>query len=607
MNTERPDNDDAGASGGAVEGAREENGEEQRQETEAVEAAHEPEAEATTPEREPDADATAPEPDADTVSEAAPAPETDTAADAAAPEAREPDEAAATDDVHVVAPAPDGQEHPGGRPVRRRSPVIIASVAAAVLLAGGGGAYLAMSASGGSGGRTGSGVPGGDGTPPPLALDGYSESGSGDGTGGVAPGEPNPYGATYKAAGALPDGPDSAPVFWAKGEVTKEEVARLAEALGIEGTPVAAGRAWQVGPGKDGLGPSLQVNKEAPGAWTFTRYAPGTDDCKKSTPVCTHDPTAPAGDPVSVEAAKKAAAPVLKALGQDDAKVDASQIMGAQRVLNADPVVGGLPTYGWTTGLSVSAQGEVVTGSGQLKAPVEGDTYPVLGAQKTLDLMNAAPATDHRMGIGGCASPVPLKDRQEEPCGSSTAAPAQQSITVEDAVFGLASHYAQGRQVLVPSWLFDVRASGAKDTFTVTRPAVEPEYLTSTTTSPGVPTEQPSPRPSGPGDEPTSAPKTRDVQVEGYTAEGKELTVSFTGGVCADYRTTATETGDKVTVKVTETPWPGKVCILIAKIYHQTVQLEEPLGDRTVVGTDGKAVPLEKAGARLPETSTQPQ
>jgi hypothetical protein len=54
---------------------------------------------------------------------------------------------------------------------------------------------------------------------------------------------------------------------------------------------------------------------------------------------------------------------------------------------------------------------------------------------------------------------------------------------------------------------------------------------------------------------------------------------------------------------VTETPWPDKVCIMIAKIYHQTVQLDEPLGDRAVVGTDGKEVPLEKAGARLPETS----
>ena len=31
--------------------------------------------------------------------------------------------------------------------------------------------------------------------------------------------------------------------------------------------------------------------------------------------------------------------------------------MGAQRVVNADPVVGGLPTYGWTTGVTVERPG----------------------------------------------------------------------------------------------------------------------------------------------------------------------------------------------------------------------------------------------------------
>ena len=192
---------------------------------------------------------------------------------------------------------------------------------------------------------------------------------------------------------------------------------------------------------------------------------------------------------MSEAVAKKAAAPVLKAVGQDDAKVDASQIMGAQRVVNADPVVGGLPTYGWTTGISVNAQGEVVGANGQLEAPVKGDTYPLLSAQQALDALNAAPGSDHRMGIGGCASPVPLKDRLESPCGSSTAAPRQETVTVEDAVLGLAPHTSGGRQVLVPSWLFDVQAAGAGDGYTVTQPAVEPAYLKSAT----APTPTPSP------------------------------------------------------------------------------------------------------------------
>jgi hypothetical protein len=391
-------------------------------------------------------------------------------------------------------------------------------------------------------------------------------------------------------------------VYRTGGQVTQGEVAELAEALGVDGTPVADGQSWTVG-AKDTTGPSLQVNRQAPGTWTFHRYSPGTDNCKSGT-VCAQAPADPGGDPVSEAVAKKAAAPVLKAVGQDDTKIDASGTLGAQRIVNAEPVIGELPTYGWTTGVIVNAQGEVVSGNGQLKSPVKGDTYPVLSAKDTLALMNAAPGADHRMGIGGCATPVPLKDRLEAPCGSTgsaTAAPAKETLTVEKAVFGLAPHLVDGRQTLVPSWLFDVRAAGAQDDFTVTHPAVDPKYVTSPTPSaePG----SPSTRPTEPGDEPTAEPATKDVQVDGYTAEGRELTVSFTGGVCADYRTTASESGGEVTVKVTETPWPDKVCILIAKVYHQTVQLDEPLGDRKVVGSDGKGIPLEKAGARLPETS----
>ncbi|MFF9276160.1 hypothetical protein [Streptomyces griseosporeus] len=501
-------------------------------------------------------------------------------------------------------------EESGTRSARRRSPVVVASVVAAVLLVGGGGAYLTARASGGSGDGTGSGAPGGDGSPAPLVLDGYSEgSGTGGtgGTNGIAPGEPNPYGVAYQAAGPLPDGPGSAPVYWAKGEVGRAEVARLAQALGIDGAPVAEGQTWRVGQGKDGQGPMLQVNRKAPGAWTFSRYAPGSDNCASGKPVCPQTSGSASADPVSPDTAKKAAAPVLKAVGQDGAEVDASQLMGSRRVVNAEPEVGGLPTYGWTTGVIVSPQGEVVGGSGQLKAPVKGDTYPVVGAKEALAALNAGPgAEQHRMGIGGCASPVPLKDRLEQPCGDSTApAPARETLKVEDATFGLAMRYANGGQALVPSWLFEVRAPEAKEPFTVTYPAVEPKYLGAPPA--GTPTEQPSPRPTGPGDEPTAAPAVRDVPVDGYTADGRELTVAFTGGVCADYEVTAEENADRVTVTVTETPWPDKVCIEIAKVFHKTVQLDEPLGGRKVVGKDGRGVPLEKPGARLPAESGQPR
>jgi len=455
--------------------------------------------------------------------------------------------------------------------------VVVASVAAAVLLAGGGGAYLAAAASGGSGGST----PGGDGTPPALALDGYSEGGSPP---GIAVGEPDPYGTTYRARGALPDGPASAPVYWAKGEVTRDEAARLARALDVAGTPKRDGRAWSVGAAKDGSGPALRVTVQAPGLWTFSRSAPGAPSSAEDSP-----------RPVSEAAARKAAAPVLKTLGQDDAALDAHRLIGSVRMVNADPKVGGLPTFGWSTGLQVAADGRVTGGSGSLKAPSKGAVYPVLGARKTLDLMNGATTSYGRKGIGGCASPVPLKDRDETPCGASTAVPKRASAAVEGAVFGLAAHSVNGTAVLVPSWLFEVRPTGAGSAFTVTRPAVDPRYL-STPQPPGQPSEEPGPRAGGPDGTPPSAPTRRDVTVMGYTADGRDLTIAYQGGVCADYAASVSESADKVAVTVTETPWRGKVCIMIAKVYHRTLHLKTPLGDRAVVGSDGRKIPRGTAG-----------
>ncbi|MFJ5174548.1 hypothetical protein ACIP68_11960 [Streptomyces griseoviridis] len=518
---------------------------------------------------------------------------------AGADERREPVAGSGQDrvpDVSGDAGASDG----GGlttRPPRRWSPVLIASVAAAVLLVGGGGAYLASSV---SGDRTASaGAGGADGSPPPpLALDGYDTGGGGDSR-GIAAGEPNPYGVHYRADGDLPAGPGSAPVYRASGEVPEAEVARLAKALGLDGTPVARGESWQVGSVKDGSGPDLTVDRAAPGTWTFHRYAAGTDACGAAV-TCAEDPAGPAAEPVDTAAAEKAAAPVLKAIGQDGAKLDAGQVRGAQRVVNAEPVVGGLPTYGWTTGLTVGASGELVGGTGRLKAPVEGASYPVLGAARTLALLNAAPEAGHRMGIGGCASAVPLKDRLEQPCGSGAGTgtgtsdvPSGGTATVEDAVFGLALRTRQGQPLLVPSWLFQVRGADGRGVFTVAHPAVDPEYLT----SPSSPSS-PSAAPSASG---SAGP--RDVEVDGYTAEGRELTVGFTGGVCADYTATAEESAGAVTVKVTERPWKGKVCVMIAKEMRQKVTLDAPLGGRKVVGTGGEGVAPLKAGARLPETS----
>ncbi|GGS21618.1 hypothetical protein AB0E75_19865 [Streptomyces griseoviridis] len=453
-------------------------------------------------------------------------------------------------------PDHDGTGHDGtgsdgthGARHRRRG-VLTAAVAAAVLLAGGGGAYLAVTASGGSDGRTSSGA-----TPPPLALDSPAADGA----------------TAYRTAGPLPDGPDAAPVYRAAGRVTEEQVRRLAEALGLDGEPVVRGASWTVGTAADGSGPVLRVAREAPGNWTFQRSAATGDDCGRKDTVCANAP-ADTG-PVSEAAAEKAAAPVLAAVGQHRADLDAGQVLGARRAVNAEPEIGGLPTDGWTTGVIVGAGGEVVGGSGRVSAPVKGETYPVLDAERTLARLERAPAVP-----GGCASAVPL----EGGAGACAAGSGRAAATVERAVFGLAARPVDGRDALVPSWLFDVREPGAADAVRVAYPAVDPAYLAAA-----------SPRPSGERAE-------RDVAVTGYTAEGTELTVRFTGGVCAAYDARAREGSGKVTVTVTERSDPERVCVLIAKEYELPVRLDEPLGGRAVVGSDGERVPLARDGARLP-------
>lgn len=497
-------------------------------------------------------------------------------------------------------------------PQRRRSRLAVASVAATVLLVGGGGAYFAATASGGGdgggGGKESSPV-GDGGTPPPLALDGYTDSDrEAGGTEGIAPGEPDPSGATYRAEGKLPGGPESAAVYHARGTVTEEQVAKLAKALGVTGKATSQEGAWKIGPTKDGSGPSLQVSKQAPGTWTFTRHATGgSDNCQKGKP-CSESSsgassgtssgtsTAPGGNndtgdaAVGEGAAKKAAAPVLKALGQDDAKLDAGQLMGAVRVVNADPKVGGLPTYGWSTGIQVGSDGQVVGGSGQLKAPDKGATYPVTSARQTLDQLNKSGSGNGRIGIGGCATAVPEAegDQKQAPCEEpSSAPPKPQPVTVKDATFGLAVQFVDGRRALVPSWLFDVKPQGAQDSFTVTHPAVEPKFLTSPSTP-----SSPAPKPT---DNPTEKPGTGPsptVHVESYAADGKSLTLHFWGGVCSDYTASADESKGSVRVKVTEAHKKGEVCVMIAKEFTETVTLDEPLGDRKVVDAAGdKTVP----------------
>ncbi|MBT2440493.1 hypothetical protein J7E93_10290 [Streptomyces sp. ISL-36] len=451
---------------------------------------------------------------------------------------------------------------------------MVAAVAAGVLLAGGGGVYLAAAPSGG-------GAPA---APPPLRLDA-----KGDGP-GIAPGEPDPSGGgtVYKARGPLPQGPSSAPVHRPEGKVTSAEVARLAKALGVPGEPRLEGAVWKIAPEKDGSGLRLDVSAEAPGSWTFSRYdgGPAGDACLKGK-ACPPPGEAkpPSGGPVSEAAARAAAAPVLKAIGQEDAKLDTTQVMnGTVRVVNADPVVGGLPTYGWSTGIHVGPDGKPVAGSGHMKDPAKGPGYPVIGAEKALEELNKASSGPGTIGIGGCATDPPAADTPGAPPATTCEPDVRpKELAVTGAVFGLAAQFVDGKQALVPSWLFTVEAEAGAKPSTVVRTAVAPEHL--------APRAKPTPTPTPAPDEGTAPAR----QIGSYRIDGTgtKLSVTFWGGVCSEYTATAEESAGKVGVRVTERPIdPDRACIAIAVEVTRTVTLEQPLGGRTVVdAASGEPVP----------------
>nr|WP_311137160.1 hypothetical protein [Streptomyces sp. I6] len=312
---------------------------------------------------------------------------------------------------------------------------------------------------------------------------------------------------------------------------------------------------------------------------------------------------------MSEAAAKKAAAPVLAALGLGDARLDAKQVLGAYRVVRADPLVGGLPTYGWSTSVHVAADGTVGNGSGQLVEPAAGPEYPVVGAEEALKRLNAERAGGGpAAGIGGCATPGPLTEgkpaegrpaegrpaegKPAAPCEPESGAPVPAEVVkVTGAEFGLAVHSLEGRPALVPSWLFTTESKPGAPGSTVVHPAVAPEYLKSAAErSPAPPaTSVPSPPDA------SKLPETSIRAVESYAVakDGRTLTLRFWGGVCSTYSAEAEETGTEVKVKIiVSRPDPGRVCILIAKELTEKVTLDEPLGDRTVVDTEsGDAVP----------------
>lgn len=456
------------------------------------------------------------------------------------------------------ADAPD-ERHRQRRGQRRT----VIAVAAAVLVAGGGGAYWASAAGDDSGSP-------GNGEPPRLALDGYQQPGSGGQDGksqpggkpGIAPGEPTNAQQYRAASGALPtDGRDKASVYRPDTGVSRAEVARLAKALGVSGTPQQEKDRWTVGSTKGGSGPALTVNtKASAGNWT---YSPAGSD------------TSPAkGNPVSTGTAQDATRPALKALGMSDAKTQADRTAGGNRIVTAAPRIGGLPTQGWDSTFTVGSDGELTRAQGRLAKTTEGASYPLLSAKETLKQLNARnPQAAQHSG-------------QPDP------------VQVTGAELGLAAHQSKGKPVLVPSWLYTVDRSGGDSSEPVDHPAVQPKYLQPAKgKGPMLPSpvqtgksgsgSQSGKEHSGGGEIGAggSGSKVTKQAVSSYSTEGRTLKLNFWGSVCDKYTASAAESSKSVQVTVQPKEPSKKVCVKMAERHSVTVQLDKPLDGRKVVDT----------------------
>ncbi len=442
-------------------------------------------------------------------------------------------------------------------------------------------------------------------------------------------------GAGYRLTGDLPQGkPDDAPA-WSlpEGPAATAPVARLAAALKA-GTPKRDGTVWTAG--------NLRVNGEAGQSWYFYSCGPdaprdtpitpdtpvssdGTVGCAVSdggtvssgsgssgsgssgsgstpatgapAPGTTAVPPAPAPAPApptpSKDTVRAAAAPVFEAVGLDVADARVTVYPGGGSV-SVDPRVDSLDTAAFTTRVEVSGNGDMRGASGWLAAPGKADTYPLISARAAFD---ALPSGVRILSCevtpeGGCKEPV--------------------AAEITGAHLGLTvAQLADGGQVLLPAWLFDLKGSEQP----VAGVAVEPRFLASGTdpgagTDPGTkPGTEPGTDPVGPpaqidpatgAPDPGSiepAPAQEPIAIQGArpSTSDNAVTVFYDNGGCGRAGVRADVKEDATTVYVllqANVPPQGQLCTANYVEKPFDVALQDPLGDRKVIdASTGKPVP----------------
>jgi hypothetical protein len=198
----------------------------------------------------------------------------------------------------------------------------------------------------------------------------------------------------------------------------------------------------------------------------------------------------PAELPTREQAEAAARALLAKAgIDLDGARVRVEDALVQWRV-EIEPQVGGLPTFGFSSGVSVGPKGAIESANGWLAQPAPGDDYPLVTATAGLERLKHSP-----FGIG----PQPLTAGAPYCEACETVPPQVRTITgvrVGLAFAPLLQPDQAGRALLVPVLLFDLENGGPVPVLAVAdaflpKPAPDAKLLPAPRSGPTGPASRP--------------------------------------------------------------------------------------------------------------------
>ena len=260
------------------------------------------------------------------------------------------------------------------------------------------------------------------------------------------------------------------------------------------------------------------------------------------------------------EVLRTAARPILAALGLAKAAIGVESY-GSQGSVTADPVVDGLPTWGYQTRIEITADGSVLSASGYLGVPAAGASYPLISAKAAFEALS----TLAQQQCDGCPESVPAK--------------------VTGARLGLQLTALQGGDaILLPAWLFAVEDWPMP----LPQNAVVERYVE---------------RPGEPSPPPTGERQSFGFDAAYPTDDTTTIIVQYgDSGSCPREQVThvAKESAESVVVLLEAATQPAEqACTSDYRQVLVPVELQAPLGTRTLLDASrGEAVNVDRSCAR---------